>query len=404
MADVTDEMAPEAQVVGDEGRGSLPAIGIDVERMPARVWVGVPVDLMFVVSCEQACALSGGVLSLYDADGMTAASAPVDDDGLVAGSAGAGIARIPVRLDMPTEPGSYTWRVVFQPAEPAEPAEAAEPTGAVDAEGSGGSSASGEPGASAEPGASTGPAAPHPDAPDDPVACEADADRPCVPAPVTCELVLSPEAHETSVAVWDVPSPVLAGSEARICAGATCPAGCDLSACAIVLEDEAGTEVARGTTVQRGGARGDLWFAELAVAIPAETGLHTWHARFVERPAEEEEAEGAAEAGVSAHVCGSRSFSFVAVDREPSCLVEVQVCDRMSGEPLRGARVTAREDGCPPYRGVTDEAGACEICVPAGTYRVSAARDGYQNEKIEGVEVGPEGASVTIEMAYSLEI
>ena len=53
-------------------------------------------------------------------------------------------------------------------------------------------------------------------------------------------------AHDTSLAVWGVPSPIVIDHPFRIHVGATCSAGCDLKGKEIEICDETGNSIARG--------------------------------------------------------------------------------------------------------------------------------------------------------------
>jgi len=54
-------------------------------------------------------------------------------------------------------------------------------------------------------------------------------------------------SHEISLAVWDLPSPVVAGQRATLKVGVSCPDGCDLSGTAVDIYNETGERVGAGT-------------------------------------------------------------------------------------------------------------------------------------------------------------
>src|SRR5262249_15675777 len=60
--------------------------------------------------------------------------------------------------------------------------------------------------------------------------------------PITVKTI----AHDTSLAVWGVPSPIVMNHPFRIHVGATCSAGCDLRGKEIEICDETGANMARG--------------------------------------------------------------------------------------------------------------------------------------------------------------
>ena len=54
-------------------------------------------------------------------------------------------------------------------------------------------------------------------------------------------------SHETSLAVWDLASPVKTGRRATLKVGAACSCGCDLTGTAVAIHTEAGRPVGSGT-------------------------------------------------------------------------------------------------------------------------------------------------------------
>lgn len=341
MVDIADKEGAESTVefepAVEECTHEVHAVGFDVPDMPARVWVDAEVSLTFRAACACGCDLTGGRLTVSDTEG-----APVADVRLLTPVDGVCLSE-PVTITMPHDPGEYVWHVLYTPYRPTEEA---------------------EPAAEAE---------------------SEDAARLVVHEAAPFELVLSPEAHVTSMSVWDVPSPVVAGSSALISVGVTCPAGCDLSGQEVAVLDETGAEVSRGRLSGRAGATGNLWCAEVAVAMPEACGSHEWKARY-------EGADGI-------HPTSERRFSFAVVEDVPTCPVTVRVASILGEEgPLGRAHVTVREPGKPPYRGLTGDDGTCVVCVPVGTYNVSAACTGYKSATWEGVEVGEEGSDVELRL------
>src|SRR2546425_6393468 len=83
-------------------------------------------------------------------------------------------------------------------------------------------------------------------------------------------------AHDTSLAVWDVPSPIVIDHPFRIHVGATCTAGCDLKGKEIQICDETGASIARGHLGETpwNGTRA-LYWTEVDLAAPAKEGA-TW--------------------------------------------------------------------------------------------------------------------------------
>ena len=139
-----------------------------------------------------------------------------------------------------------------------------------------------------------------------------------VPVPFTVK------PHTTSLAVWDLPSAVLAGERFKIKVGIKCSSQCDLKNRNFGIYNHEGAQVGTVTL------SGDRWlgtglhFAELELEAPAAEDLYTWSIRC---------------AGLSAgipHDEGSASFG-IRVVGHPECSVTVETIDRETQMPLSGA-------------------------------------------------------------------
>src|SRR5438309_2205806 len=95
--------------------------------------------------------------------------------------------------------------------------------------------------------------------------------------PITVKTI----AHDTSLAVWGVPSPIVMNHPFRIHVGATCSAGCDLRGKEIEICDETGAIIARGNLgeIPWDGTRA-LYWTEVGLAAPAKDGGASWSIRF----------------------------------------------------------------------------------------------------------------------------
>ncbi len=188
--------------------------------------------------------------------------------------------------------------------------------------------------------------------------------------------------HPTSIAVWDVPSPVVAGSRFTVTVGVKCPAACSLTGRPIVVRDAAGAEVGRGRLGSQPapGTRA-LYAASVALAAPVEAGVHAWTATF---PAAGSGAPPAAEGGTAApqppetaappeapHAEAQATFSFRAAER-PEHRVTVTVCDQQTEAPLAQVEVHLG-----PYSAATDARGRARVEVPAGRYDLYVRKAGY---------------------------
>jgi hypothetical protein len=165
-------------------------------------------------------------------------------------------------------------------------------------------------------------------------------------------------SHQTSLAVWDVASPVVAGRRTTLTVGLACPSGCDLTGTGIDVYDETGTRVGGGRLGPAPWpATTALHWVELDVAAPNEDGDHSWSFQAT--------APGPSHGQVTAVV------RFVA-SRPPEHHVTLEVIQNDSGVPVTGVEVRLGR-----FRSVTNDAGIAHIEVPGGTYDVCAWKIGY---------------------------
>ena len=167
--------------------------------------------------------------------------------------------------------------------------------------------------------------------------------------------------HDTSLAVWDVPSPVVRGAEFEIKAGAKCSVSCVLAGTVIDIRDEAGKLIgsgALGEAVLEGTTA--LYFATITLKAPRKRALHSWTASFA--PSELK----------LAHVSATARFSFVTA-AEPEHSVSVKVINKETKAPIAGAHVRLGV-----YRAQTDASGAAKVRVPKGAFPLVVTRVGYK--------------------------
>ena len=166
--------------------------------------------------------------------------------------------------------------------------------------------------------------------------------------------------HITSMAVWNVLSPIVISAELRLKVGVKCSAECMLMGKDIGIYDHEGVRVATGTLgdVPWPGATA-LYWAEVESEAPGTEGRYRWTARFP-KPDLELPHEGA-----------SYPFVFVTVG-PPEHMVTVEVFDRDTKTPVEKANVLLH-----PYRGKTDDNGVAEVVVTKGEYELNVTKGNY---------------------------
>src|SRR3989475_12283844 len=191
---------------------------VALSRPPAaEVDAGTDIVLKIKVSCPYGCDLRGRVINVMALDGAVVAGSGLADFADKANET------TEFSFMAPEEVGEYSWTLVF-PKHEAE--------GLVHEEGS---------------------------------------------LPITVKTM----AHDTSLAVWDVPSPIVIDHPFRIHVGATCSAGCDLRGKEIEICDETGANMARGNLGDTpwDGTRA-LYWTEVGLTAPGREGGTSWSIRF----------------------------------------------------------------------------------------------------------------------------
>jgi len=167
--------------------------------------------------------------------------------------------------------------------------------------------------------------------------------------------------HPTSIAVWDVPSPVITSRAFRVKVGVKCSETCQLAGQRIEVCDEGGTRIGEERLGQATwpGTSG-LYVADVALNAPTEEGTLAWSARFV-----------AVAAGLP-HEEASVIFT-VRTARPPEHCVTVRVTDKETDAPLAAVEVRLGI-----YRASTDAQGLASLEVPGGVYSLDAWKVGYE--------------------------
>jgi hypothetical protein len=173
------------------------------------------------------------------------------------------------------------------------------------------------------------------------------------------DVAFTTKPHATSMAVWDVPSPVVVNRPFKVKVGVKCSMTCQLAGQVIEICDEAGIRIgdsALGETPWAGTSA--LYAAEVELTAPATEGVALWSARF------------SAASGLP-HEDASAAFSIRAA-RPPEHHVTVKVIDKETNAPVENVAVRLGI-----YRASTDSQGLATLELPGGVYELDAWKVGY---------------------------
>jgi hypothetical protein len=168
-------------------------------------------------------------------------------------------------------------------------------------------------------------------------------------------------AHATSLAVWAIPSPVVAGARFEIMVGAKSSFGAALAGGTIEVCDESAVVVARarlGDTPLPG--TGALYWTQLELLAPIKAGLCAWSVRF--EPTELE----------LPHEPASSQFSVLIV-RPPEHRLTIKVIEKDTSAPIANAQLRLGA-----YRAATDLSGLAQVDLPKGVYDLNVWKVGYE--------------------------
>ncbi len=165
--------------------------------------------------------------------------------------------------------------------------------------------------------------------------------------------------HGISMAVWDVPSPLVVGTPFTIKVGAKCSADCRLTDKKIEIYDHMGARVTTGTLgdVPWSGTS-SLYWTEAKLVAPGTLGYYQWTVQF---PQPEQEPR---------HQAATYTLGF-ATARPPEHMVTVEVIDDETKTPIADAHVVLH-----PYWGDTDAHGVTKIGVPKGHHDLYISASG----------------------------
>jgi hypothetical protein len=174
-------------------------------------------------------------------------------------------------------------------------------------------------------------------------------------------LILKTIPQGTSLAVWDIPSPVVMGERFSVKVGAKSAAGCELKDNDVEVCDQAGTIVARGRLQETPwpGTSALYWTAVELVA-PEKEGLQAWSVKF-----------SAAELALP-HDGAVASFS-AAIVKRPEHRLTVKVIEKEGRTPIEDAQIRLGA-----FRAATGPSGIAEVMMPKGTYELYIWKTGFE--------------------------
>ena len=260
-----------------------------VKAPPDEVTAGADMVLQVSVSCSLACDLTGRTLRIMDKEEVLVDNIELIEFDGTANRTGEFV------VEAPVIPGEYTWTTVFLPQ----------------------------------------------------------GEEEALHQECSMPFTFTVKPHATSMAVWDVPSPVELGAEFKIKVGVKCSGECNLAGKAIKIYDQEGTKVA---TALLGDApysdKVDLHWANVELQAPETEGLYKWQVKFPEPDLE------------MPHDETCHTFGFTTV-RPAECELTVEVINKDTGSPIKNAGVLLRPN---LYQGYTDESGVVKIGLAKGEY------------------------------------
>ena len=199
------------------------------------------------------------------------------------------------------------------------------------------------------------------------------------------ELTMQIRAHYTSMAVWEIPSPVVMGSDFSMKVGVKCSAECPIGGGRFEVLSETGARIGGGVLGEAPYPGTDaLYAAEVDLTAPLAEGVVVWTARFVP------------DSVSGPHEGSAASFSLPSV-RPPEHRVTVSVTEKdTGGAPLGQAAVRLGA-----YRASTDGKGRAALELPKGSYPLNVWKPGY--EPISGTLDVDQDVDVSLEASVATE-
>ncbi|MDR3052265.1 MAG: hypothetical protein LBU48_00185 [Coriobacteriales bacterium] len=318
--------------------------------------IGIETDLIIQVRCPEHCNLSGGILLIGDESDQIIAEQYLTcfDKEHGVNTTGA----FPVQI--PTEPGTYTWTVAFFPK--------------------GDGSADDEDASTSEDGAAAGGAR-------ESVSAGTGIAAAVTHAAVQAEFCFTANKHVTGMTVHREYQPVEIGKNYVITVGVECLTGCSLlgQKVEVFCQDEL---LATAELQEPVGISPKLYRAEITLTAPDTLGLY--ELRCCVKPE-----------GLGLAHTANECLHYLTTGLASQCRIAITAVDAESLKPLADVSLTSRPAGGYPSLCCTDSAGRASIDAPWGEITLTASCENYEYAK-EKVTL-PEGQTAvefTLPMEY----
>ena len=176
--------------------------------------------------------------------------------------------------------------------------------------------------------------------------------------------------HATSMAVWDVPSPIVVDHPFTVKVGVKCSVRCNLAGQTVDVRDESGRRMGQGTLTEvPWPGTTALYVAEVALVAPATASLSSWTVSFAETDLRLPHSEA------------TTVFSFLTAV-PPDHELTIKVIDKHTHAPIEQVDIR-----CGAYRASTNAQGVATLQLPTGTYELDGWKPGYDDAARMTLEV-----------------
>ena len=192
------------------------------------------------------------------------------------------------------------------------------------------------------------------------IECAGDESTAAVPLDGYVRVPVSVGLHHTSMAVWDVASPVAMGRTFMATVGVQCSGNCNLGGLPIEIRNEAGTLMGLGRLDDVPLPGTALYCSKIELPAPTADGVSSFVATFAPSSAD------------GSHSGACAGFT-VRVDQPAAHRVQVRVIEKETRLPVDDVEVRLGH-----YTTFTDHNGESSIELPTGAHELTLRKDGYK--------------------------